>query len=117
IADRKARESQGARDRLTKKLDARRKELERYMSALVEPRDLFRIDEYSEWDGDGVPTMHASGEPVGPSHARKRRKAIEKHSRLRDDLSRRCGGNFSAEADSIRAKIAEIEAELDSLEV
>ncbi|EJK77087.1 hypothetical protein THAOC_01107 [Thalassiosira oceanica] len=117
IADRKARESQGARDRLTKKLDARRKELERFMRALVEPRDLFRIDEYSEWDGDGVPTMHASGEPVGPSHARKRRKAIEKHSRLRDDLSRRCGGNFSAEADSIRAKIAEIEAELDALEV
>jgi len=43
---------------------------------------------------------------VGPSRARKRRKAIEKHSRLRDDLSRRCGSDFWAELDSIRAKIA-----------
>ena len=116
IADRKARERQGARDRLTKKLDARRKELERVMLALVEPRNLFRTDEYAEWDGDGLPTTHASGEPVGPSHARKRRKAMEKHSKLRDGPLRRCGGDLSAEADSIRANIAEIETDLAALE-
>ena len=117
VADRRARESRGARDRLTKRLGARERELERATRAAVEPRDLFRTDEYAEWDGDGVPTRHASGEPVGPSQSRKRRRAIEKHSRLRDELSRRCGGDFSAEADSIRARIAEIEAELDALEV
>ena len=44
--------SQGTKDRLTKRLGARERELERATrAAAVEPRDLFRTDEYAEWDG------------------------------------------------------------------
>jgi cysteinyl-tRNA synthetase len=43
----------------------------------VAPGDMFRTDEYSEWDQDGMPTKEKSGEEVNKSKTKKLRKLWE----------------------------------------
>lgn len=40
-------------------------------------RDMFRTEEFSSWDADGLPTRMANGDEVGKSRSKKLRKDWE----------------------------------------
>ena len=48
----------------------------------VKPQDLFRTDEYSAWDADGIPTHNKGGEPLSKSLIKKCKKEWAKQKKL-----------------------------------
>jgi cysteinyl-tRNA synthetase len=66
------------------RLEALRLEQEKAAKAKVNPQDMFRTDEYSEWDEDGIPTKDAQGEEVTKSKRKTLKKAWDKQKRLYD---------------------------------
>ena len=52
----------------------------------VDPKDMFKTDDmkqlYSAWDGDGVPTHGADGEPLSKSASKKLKKDQAKQAKL-----------------------------------
>ena len=56
IAEKKAKETEMRISKLEKKLVAKEKELDKVKASMVKPTDLFRTDEFKEWDEAGVPT-------------------------------------------------------------
>ena len=66
------------------RLEALRVEKDKAEKAKVNPQDMFRTEEYSEWDGDGIPTKDAQGEEVTKSKRKTLKKAWDKQKRLYD---------------------------------
>ncbi|RXW23372.1 hypothetical protein EST38_g2505 [Candolleomyces aberdarensis] len=66
------------------RLEALRLEKEKAEKAKVNPQDLFRTEEYSEWDEDGIPTKDAQGEEVTKSKRKTLKKAWDKQKKLYD---------------------------------
>jgi cysteinyl-tRNA synthetase len=50
--------------------------------AKIDPKDMFRTEEYSAWDADGVPTKDAKGDEVTKGKSKKLRKEWEKQKKL-----------------------------------
>jgi cysteinyl-tRNA synthetase len=50
--------------------------------AKIDPRDMFRTEEYSAWDEEGLPTKDAKGEEVTKGKNKKLRKEWEKQKKL-----------------------------------
>jgi cysteinyl-tRNA synthetase len=101
--------------KLEKQLIAKEKELEKVKSSMVKPEDLFRTDEFKEWDESGVPITMANGEAVSGGQVKKRKKAVEKQAKMFADLMEKSGNNpqelldsTQSEVDSIRAKLSEL---------
>ena len=84
---------------------------------MVPPGDMFRTDEFKEWDEKGVPTVLASGEAVSGGQIKKRKKAIDKQAKAHGDLMERSGGDPQALADAAQREVDEIKAKLDALSV
>ncbi|KAJ4346405.1 cysteinyl-tRNA synthetase [Didymosphaeria variabile] len=53
--------------------------------AKISPKDMFKTEEYSAWDDDGVPTKDKEGADVLKSKAKKLRKEWEKQKKLHDE--------------------------------
>ncbi|KAL1593763.1 cysteinyl-tRNA synthetase [Paraconiothyrium brasiliense] len=53
--------------------------------AKISPKEMFKTDEYSAWDDDGVPTKDKEGAEVPKSKAKKLRKEWEKQKKLHDE--------------------------------
>ncbi|EFI28187.1 cysteinyl-tRNA synthetase [Coprinopsis cinerea okayama7 len=64
------------------KAEAERLEREKAEKARVRPQDMFRTEEYSEWDEDGLPTKDAQGEEVTKSKKKTLKKAWDKQKKL-----------------------------------
>ncbi|KAH6914174.1 cysteinyl-tRNA synthetase [Coprinopsis sp. MPI-PUGE-AT-0042] len=64
------------------KAEAERLEREKAEKAKVRPQDMFRTEEYSEWDEDGLPTKDAQGEEVTKSKKKTLKKAWDKQQKL-----------------------------------
>ena len=117
IAEKAAREREVRVSKLEKQLAARTKELDKVRSSMVPPGDMFRTDEFKEWDEKGVPTVLASGEAVSGGQIKKRKKAIDKQAKAHGDLMERSGGDPQALADAAQREVDEIKAKLDALSV
>ncbi|KAF1984284.1 hypothetical protein K402DRAFT_381521 [Aulographum hederae CBS 113979] len=83
---RAARQEKAAREeaKLTAKRERERLEKERLEQGKLSPRDMFRTDEWSEWDEEGLPTRNARGEEVAKSLGKKLRKAMERQGKLHE---------------------------------
>jgi cysteinyl-tRNA synthetase len=66
------------------RLDALRLEQEKVEKAKVNPKDMFRTEEYAQWDDDGIPTVDAQGEEVTKSKRKTLKKAWDKQKKLYD---------------------------------
>ncbi|TFK25515.1 cysteinyl-tRNA synthetase [Coprinopsis marcescibilis] len=66
------------------KAEAERLEKEKAEKAKLRPQDMFRTEEYSEWDEDGVPTKDSHGEEVTKSKKKTLKKAWDKQKKLYD---------------------------------
>ncbi|OAG04795.1 uncharacterized protein CC84DRAFT_1165171 [Paraphaeosphaeria sporulosa] len=53
--------------------------------ARINPKDMFKTDEYSAWDDDGVPTKDKEGVDVPKSKGKKLRKEWEKQKKLHEE--------------------------------
>jgi len=115
IAEKAAREREVRVSKLEKQLAARTKELDKVRSSMVPPGDLFRTDEFKEWDEKGVPTVLASGEAVSGGQMKKRKKAIDKQAKAYGDLMERSGGDPQGLVDAAQKEVDEIKAKLDAL--
>jgi cysteinyl-tRNA synthetase len=75
-----------ARQKADAKLKREREEAEKKAKlaaqAKIDPKDMFKTDEYSAWDEDGVPTKDAKGEEVTKGKSKKLRKEWEKQKKL-----------------------------------
>jgi cysteinyl-tRNA synthetase len=56
--------------------------------AKVNPRDMFRTEEYSAWDEEGLPTKDAKGEEVTKGKSKKLRKEWEKQKKLFEEYAK-----------------------------
>jgi cysteinyl-tRNA synthetase len=75
-----------ARQKADAKLKREREESEKKAKlaeqAKIDPKDMFRTEEYSAWDADGVPTKDAKGDEVTKGKSKKLRKEWEKQKKL-----------------------------------
>jgi len=115
MEEKAAKEREIQVSKLEKQLVAREKELEKVKSSMVKPHDLFRTEEFKEWDEAGVPTTMANGEPVSGGQVKKKKKAIEKQEKAYNDLMTKSDNNpqelldgTQREVDYIKSKLAEL---------
>ncbi|OZJ02371.1 hypothetical protein BZG36_04436 [Bifiguratus adelaidae] len=87
----KAREAKLAREaerEAKKKANAdanERKRLERLEKGKVAPTEMFRTDEYTQWDENGIPTHDMAGEEVAKSRRKKLQKEWDMQNRLHQE--------------------------------
>jgi cysteinyl-tRNA synthetase len=78
-----------ARQKADAKLKREREEVEKKAKlaaqAKIDPKDMFKTEEYSTWDADGVPTKDAKGEEVTKGKSKKLRKEWEKQKKLYEE--------------------------------
>lgn len=78
----KAREKEAKKEQLRlERLEAERKKLE---AGKVSHLEMFRTEEFSEWDGEGIPVKLKSGEEVPKSRGKKLRKEWERQKKLHE---------------------------------
>ena len=82
---------------------------------MVKPQDLFRTDEFKEWDEAGVPITLANGDPVSGGQVKKKKKAIDKQAKAYNDLMEKSGNNPQEMLDSAQKEVDTIQAKLDAL--
>lgn len=115
MAEKKAQENAQKISKLEKKKVNKEKELEKLSKSMQKPDQLFRTEEFKEWDEMGVPTMNADGTPVSGGQSKKKKKAIEKQSKDYNALMEKSGGNPQAMLDALAKEIEEIGEELKAL--
>ena len=89
--------------------------LDKVKSSLIKPEDLFRTDEFKEWDESGVPITMANGEAVSGGQVKKRKKAIDKQAKMYADLMEKSGNNPQEVLDSTQKEVDNIKAKLSEL--
>lgn len=85
-----------ARQKAEAKLKREREETEKKAKlaeqAKINPLEMFKTDEYSAWDADGLPTKDKSGEDVTKGKSKKLRKEWEKQKKLYEEHSKGVSG-------------------------
>jgi cysteinyl-tRNA synthetase len=80
-----------------KKEEARRleaaKEAEKWGKAKVSPKDLFRTEEFEEWDERGIPIKLKGGEEITKSKKKKYEKEYEKQTKLHEEYLKKVGSS------------------------
>ena len=115
MAEKAAKEKEIQAGKLEKQLVARVKELDKVKSSMVQPRDLFRTEEFKEWDESGVPITLANGDPVSGGQVKKKKKAIDKQAKAYTDLMEKSGNNPQEVLDATQKEVDSIKAKLDVL--
>jgi cysteinyl-tRNA synthetase len=115
IADKSAKEKEIQIGKLEKQLIARGRELDKVKNSMVKPQDLFRTDEFKEWDEDGTPITLASGDALGGGQVKKKKKAIEKQAKAYQELMEKSGNNPQKLFDSTQKEIDALKEKLVEL--
>lgn len=115
MAEKSTKEKEIQINKIEKQLIARIKELEKVKSSMIKPEDLFRTDEYREWDDDGTPITLTNGDAVSGGQVKKKKKIIEKQAKAYQDLMEKSGNNpqelldlTQKEVDALKSKLSEL---------
>jgi cysteinyl-tRNA synthetase len=115
MAEKSTKEKEIQINKIEKQLIARTKELDKVKSSMIKPEDLFRTDEYKEWDNDGAPITLANGDAVSGGQVKKKKKVIEKQAKAYQDLMEKSGNNpqelldlTQKEVDALKSKLSEL---------
>jgi len=81
-----AREEREAREEAKRaaKKERERQERERLEQGKLDPKDMFKTAEYTDWDADGFPIKDAAGNPIPKNKEKKLRKLQERQWKLHD---------------------------------
>lgn len=86
-----------ARQKQEAKLRREREEAEKKVKlaeqAKISPKDMFRTEEYSAWDDDGLPTKDKEGADVAKGRTKKMKKEWEKQKKLHEEYLKGLGGS------------------------
>eukprot|EP00986_Skeletonema_menzelii_P014181 scaffold9079_cov145-Skeletonema_menzelii.AAC.1 len=82
---------------------------------MVKPEDLFRTNEFKEWDELGVPTLLANGDPVSGGQMKKKKKVIDKQAKAYKDLMEKSGDNPQELLSAAQKEVDDIKEKLSSL--
>jgi len=115
MAEKAAKEKEVQISKLEKQLVAKTKELEKVKSSMVKPEELFRTNEFKEWDEAGVPITLANGDPVSGGQVKKKKKAIDKQAKAYKDLMEKSGNNPGELVDATQKEVDGIKAKLEEL--
>lgn len=83
-AEKEARMQQKAAAKEAARLEKERKEREEDEKAKVDPKQMFRMPEYSAWDDEGLPIKEADGSEVTKSKSKKLRKEWERQKKAHE---------------------------------
>jgi cysteinyl-tRNA synthetase len=115
MAEKSTKEKEIQINKIEKQLIARTKELDKVKSSMIKPEDLFRTDEYKEWDDGGAPITLANGDAVSGGQVKKKKKVIEKQAKAYQDLMEKSGNNpqelldlTQKEVDALKSKLSEL---------
>ncbi len=117
LEEKKAREAELRKGKIEKKLVAKEKELAKLRDSLQVPDQMFRTDEFKEWDEMGVPTVNADGTPVGAGQIKKKKKAIEKQMKMYEELMSKADKNPQSLLDATEAEVKKLQEELAALSI
>ncbi|OJD26309.1 hypothetical protein ACJ73_02311 [Blastomyces percursus] len=62
----------------------RQKELEKLEKGKMSPLEMFRTNEFSEWDDDGLPTKDSSGNDITKRRSKKLRKDLDRQKKIHE---------------------------------
>lgn len=81
-----ARQEKAARaqQKLIEKANKEREALQRLEKGKISHLEMFRTNEYSAWDEEGMPTRDAAGEDINKSRTKKLRKDWERQKKLHE---------------------------------
>lgn len=81
-----ARQEKAARaqQKLAEKANKEKEALQRLEKGKLSHLDMFRTNEYSAWDGEGIPTRDAAGEEINKARGKKLRKDWERQKKLHE---------------------------------
>ena len=89
--EKKGREAEKARQKEEKKRLAEQAEKEKAERAKVSPLDMFRTEQYSEWDDKGLPTKTKEGAEVSKSLRKKMEKDHARQKKLHEEYLAKAG--------------------------
>lgn len=115
LEEKKAREAEVKRSKLEKKLVAKEKELAKLKDSMQVPDQMFRTEEFKEWDEQGVPTVNDDGTPVSGGQMKKKKKLIEKQAKMYEELMSKSNNNPQSLLDVTEAEVNEVKEELAAL--
>lgn len=96
VAARKEKEALAkAKSEAKAKREAEEAEKKRQLAekAKLSPEQMFRIEEYSEWDDQGLPTKEKSGEEITKSKRKKLIKEWDRQKKMHDEWLKTGGGS------------------------
>lgn len=73
-----------AQQKLTEKANKEKEALQRLEKGRLSHLEMFRTNEYSAWDNEGIPTHDAAGEEINKTRGKKLRKDWERQKKLHD---------------------------------
>lgn len=73
-----------AQQKLTEKANKEKEALQRLEKGKLSHLEMFRTNEYSAWDNEGIPTHDAAGEEINKTRGKKLRKDWERQKKLHD---------------------------------
>mmetsp|Transcript_35326 Transcript_35326/g.77392 ORF Transcript_35326/g.77392 Transcript_35326/m.77392 type:complete len:806 (+) Transcript_35326:114-2531(+) len=115
IAEKKAKETEMKTSKLEKKLAAKEKELDKVKSSMIKPTDLFKTDEFKEWDEAGVPMTLANGDPISGGQIKKKKKLVDKQTKVYNDLMVKTGGSPQELLDATQKEVDSLKHQLSKL--
>ena len=88
-AEQEKRQQEKGAAKAKREQEAAKKEAEKEAKSRVDPRQMFKTEEFSEWDDDGVPTKDAKGEPLAKNQSKKMRKQWEAQKKAHEEFRKR----------------------------
>uniref|UniRef100_A0A7S2RQQ1 cysteine--tRNA ligase n=1 Tax=Mucochytrium quahogii TaxID=96639 RepID=A0A7S2RQQ1_9STRA len=113
-ADKLEKERDAKISKLEKQKAQLEKELVKAKSGLVSPAEMFKTEEFSAWDDQGLPTMLADGTTeLSDGQRKKKKKVQDKQAKIHTALMTKADGNPQAYLAKIEADIKQVETDID----
>jgi len=115
LAEKKERDAAACRKKLGNQHTTKQKELTKAIDAARDPKSLFRDETlYKEWDPDtGLPTKNMDGTDVSAGQTKKKKKALDKHTKLHNDLMKKTNSNPQSLIDRLTKELETIAQQMN----
>eukprot|EP00548_Thalassiothrix_antarctica_P015730 CAMPEP_0194165740 /NCGR_PEP_ID=MMETSP0154-20130528/1573_1 /TAXON_ID=1049557 /ORGANISM="Thalassiothrix antarctica, Strain L6-D1" /LENGTH=832 /DNA_ID=CAMNT_0038876259 /DNA_START=84 /DNA_END=2582 /DNA_ORIENTATION=- len=115
LAEKKERDAAARRKKLGNQHTTKQKELTKAIDAARDPKSLFRDETlYKEWDPDtGLPTKNMDGTDVSAGQTKKKKKALDKHTKLHNDLMKKTNSNPQSLIDRLTKELETIAQQMN----
>eukprot|EP00039_Didymoeca_costata_P009443 m.125010 g.125010 ORF g.125010 m.125010 type:complete len:859 (+) comp14484_c0_seq6:31-2607(+) len=115
IEDKLKQDAERAKQKIKRKVDAKKKELAKATDSAIPPSEYFRkqTDKYSEFDEKGMPTKDEKGEPLSKKQVKTVAKKFADQEKAYQKIKESSKGDVQGFLDNLSKEIAGMEAELN----